>query len=274
MTFDLTAYYSRIGIANVAPDIDGLRAMQAAQMGAIPFENIDPLLGRVPDLAAQAVRHKLITARRGGYCFEQNALFGEALAAIGFKARTTLARVRNGAARGGPRTHQIWIVTLGGEDWLADAGFGGPGATAPVNLADRSPQPMPNGLFRMRLDSETGETVFERETPHGWFSLFGFDGAAVTAVDIEAANFVCARWDKAPFASNLMMAIHRPAGRVSLFNTSVKRLSGAGEEHASRIGSCDELDDVLAGEFGLSLDPSTVAALWDRIAARAAERAG
>jgi N-hydroxyarylamine O-acetyltransferase len=37
---------------------------------AIPFENLDVLLGLPIDLAPAALEQKLIHGRRGGYCFE------------------------------------------------------------------------------------------------------------------------------------------------------------------------------------------------------------
>lgn len=90
------------------------------------------LLGAVPDLSDAAVWEKLIEARRGGYCFELNKLFGHALVALGFDVQPILCRVRMGAPAGGPRTHRAFIVSIGGVDWLADAGFGGPGPAEPL----------------------------------------------------------------------------------------------------------------------------------------------
>ena len=50
MPFDLPAYLHRIGLETCSPDLAGLKALQAAQIGAIPFENVLPFLGRVPEL--------------------------------------------------------------------------------------------------------------------------------------------------------------------------------------------------------------------------------
>lgn len=103
MPFDLAAYLARLGLAAPAATAAGLAGLQQAQLRAIAFENLDPLLGRLPDLAPDALMRKLVAGRRGGYCFELNGLFGAAL-----------ARVRNGAPEGGARTHLAWIVTIEG----------------------------------------------------------------------------------------------------------------------------------------------------------------
>ncbi|MCB2068121.1 MAG: arylamine N-acetyltransferase, partial [Erythrobacter sp.] len=75
----LDAYCQRIGHEGArAPTLAVLDQVIARHLDAIPFENFDPLTGRVPDLIPAAIRAKLIGAKRGGYCFEQNALLREA----------------------------------------------------------------------------------------------------------------------------------------------------------------------------------------------------
>src|ERR1700676_2450111 len=83
--FRLTDYLARIGFrGKVQPDLATLVAIHAAHVDAIPFEGIDPLLSRAVKLDLASVQEKLLDRRRGGYCFEQNALFSAALEAIGF----------------------------------------------------------------------------------------------------------------------------------------------------------------------------------------------
>ena len=76
---------------------------------AIPFENLDVAARRAVRLDLRVeCRRKLVRARRGGYCFEQNLLFAHVLAALGFGvtaargARAVGARRRR--ARGPART--------------------------------------------------------------------------------------------------------------------------------------------------------------------------
>jgi len=101
-TFDITAYLERIGQSSIPPTPDGLATLQAAQLRAIPFENVDVLVGRTPDLEPQAIFRKAVLHRRGGYCFELNLLLENALLALGFPVQRSLARVRMGASSGGP----------------------------------------------------------------------------------------------------------------------------------------------------------------------------
>src|ERR1700761_2698583 len=83
--FRLENYLARIGCrgARVA-DLKALTSLQLSHLDAIPFEGIDPLLGRPVKLDLASVQAKLVDSARGGYCYEHNLLFGAALAAIGF----------------------------------------------------------------------------------------------------------------------------------------------------------------------------------------------
>jgi N-hydroxyarylamine O-acetyltransferase len=180
MTFDLSRYLDRIGLRAVPPGLAGLAALQAAQIRAIPFEAIDPLLGIVPDLTPDAIWTKLVLNRRGGYCLEQNALLAAALDALGYASQPVLGRIRLGAPEGGPRAHHALIVRLPEGEHLVDAGFGGPGPAGPVRLGDEAEQIIAGGRFRVTHDEGHGETVLETLTPDGWHSLYGFDRATVT----------------------------------------------------------------------------------------------
>ncbi len=67
-TFGLTRYRARIGLsdADLPAAHDSLRAIQTAQLRSIPFEDIDPFLGRTPDLSPAAIFDKTAHAGRIG----------------------------------------------------------------------------------------------------------------------------------------------------------------------------------------------------------------
>src|SRR4051812_30275357 len=92
---DLDAYFSRIGLRGPrAATLETLDELTRAHSSAIPFENLDVLLGRPIDLRPEALFDKLVTRGRGGYCFEQNGLFLAVLEQLGFRVAPLSARVR------------------------------------------------------------------------------------------------------------------------------------------------------------------------------------
>jgi N-hydroxyarylamine O-acetyltransferase len=247
MSFSLSDYLDRIGHGAAAPSPKALKALQAAQLAAIPFENTEPLMGIVPDLRDDAIWHKLVVERRGGYCLELNALFGMALHALGYQADPILGRVRMGAPIGGIRSHLAHVVTFGDLEFLADVGFGGPAPEEPLQIGSAVPQVDRLGTFRLSDDAATGETVLERKTPGGWFALYGFDRCPVTDADRAGANFFCAKSPESPFPNHIMLNRVTTDGRVSLFNL---RLSAS--EGDRTIESPSELAKVLSDRFGLN----------------------
>src|SRR5690625_4255835 len=98
----LDAYFERIDYGGrTAVEPQSLHDLSAAHVQAIPFENIDILLRRPIEIEPQAIFDKLVTRRRGGYCFEHNGLMLEVLRRLGFDAPPLGARARPGA--GDPR---------------------------------------------------------------------------------------------------------------------------------------------------------------------------
>ena len=125
--FDLDAYFARIGHSGPrAVSLTLLRELVAHHSAAIAFENIDPLARRVPPLDLASVQRKLVTQRRGGYCYEQNTLFQGALLALGFQVTGLMARVRRGVPPHimTPRSHMLLLVDLPEGPHLADVGYG------------------------------------------------------------------------------------------------------------------------------------------------------
>lgn len=263
MSFDLAAYLDRIGLERVSNDAAGLCALQQAHIRSVPFENFDPLLGIVPELAPGAIFGKIVTRRRGGYCFEQNGLYGAALAAIGFAPRRLLARVRMRFGPEAARSHLVLTVDIDGETWLADAGFGGPGSLHPLRLGTPEEQATPSGTYRLSEDSERGETVLERLGDEGWSQLYAFDGARVTDGEIASANHFCATWDQAPFGYHLVVGGYVGELRYGLFDRQLSVSSPDGVE-LRELQSVADLA-MVANQLGLALDRSELEAAWARI---------
>lgn len=271
MGFELSAYMDRIELSAPRADQDGLFALHRAHMTHIPFENTEPLLGKVPSLDLSDLFDKMVTRKRGGYCFEHNGLYAEALRAFGFEITPLLGRVRNGAGEGGARTHQAHLVALDDGVWLTDVGFGGHSPLVPLPVRIDTAFEAPNGRYRFSKDPVSGETVLERLAGEDWVPLWGWDDFPVRPIDIEAANVVTACWDKAPFPSNLMASFHGAGGRVTLFNRAFSR-GLPPDLDTQLLDTASTLKSVLADEFSLDLATDEVERIWAKIEAAPVSR--
>ncbi|MGY5957062.1 N-hydroxyarylamine O-acetyltransferase [Kosakonia sp. BK9b] len=219
MTPFLTAYLARIGW-NSTPDVslDTLRALHLHHNGAVPFENLDVVLPREIELSEEAIFQKLVVARRGGYCFEQNGLFERALKAIGFEVRSLLGRVvLSNPSQMPPRTHRLLLVQLDGEPWIADVGFGGQTLTAPIRLQADSEQATPHGLYRLQRAGD--DWVLQFRHHERWQSMYQFEMGQQYQADFVMGNFHSAHWPASHFRHHLLMCRHLPDGvKLTLTN--------------------------------------------------------
>ena len=268
-TVDLDAYCARVGYSGPrAPTIETLRALHALHPAAIAFENIDVLLDRGVDLDPAAVDAKLIDRRRGGYCYEQNGLFKRVLSAIGFEVTGLAARVLWNApsdAPPRPRTHMALRVMIGDDDWLADVGFGGCVATAPLRLAAKGPQP--TGHEQFRIAPLADELLVEARTGD-WTSLYSLSLEPMLDVDYQLGNWFVSAHPSSPFRHDLMVSRVDAGARYTLSDNrlTVRMADGA---VARRRLDPDQLEQVLAETFGLPVEPD-----WRPVIERAARGGG
>lgn len=263
--FDLAAYFRRIGFAGVAaPDLATLSALHRLHVSAIPFENLDPLMGRPVPLDLEALQDKLIGRRRGGYCFEQNAVFRATLETIGFAVTPLSARVRwmSGAdAPMTPRTHMLLKVDLAEGAYIADVGFGAHLQDAPLRLDTGSEQRTPAGVYRLR--DVDGMLALEMLHDGAWRTGFLFNLEATHEADYRMANWYTSTSPWSPFPNSLI--VERVAGgvRYNLVNRILaERQHGAGAIEYP-IATARELGEILEGVFHLD-PPASPEDIWAR----------
>jgi len=253
---DLDAYFARIGyVGPRTPTLATLRALQALHPAAIPFENIDVLLGRGIDLAPAAVDAKLIGARRGGYCFEQNGLFKRVLTTLGFEVDSLIARSRWGRALEDiwPRTHMALRVRLDGVDWLADVGLGVCMLTAPLRMGWQGAQPTLFEPFRLTPVGE--ELRVEVEIAGEWRPILDLVLSAQTDADFIAPNWFTSTHPDSVFRQRLVLSRTTPQVRCALTgNRLIVRRPGAATQQS--ILDPDGLECALRDLFDLPVEPA------------------
>ena len=118
------AYLDRIRYGGpIAASAETLRGLHRAHMLAVPFENLDIHLGIPIVLSVPAFYEKIVTRRRGGFCYELNGLFAWLLAELGFQVALLSARVVSSGRLSPEFDHLLVLVEREGR-WIADVGFG------------------------------------------------------------------------------------------------------------------------------------------------------
>ena len=251
---ELDTYLQRIGHTGTCTATLGtLTAIQHAHACSIAFENLDPWLGVPVGLDPTAVHSKLVHARRGGFCYEHNALLGAALRTLGFSVTDLAARVlwNMPADRARPRTHMLLLVDLDSHQYVVDAGFGGMTLTAPLRLDLITPQATPHGPFR--LMPTPIDRVLQADVAGDWKPVYRFDLQPQLRSDYEMASWYLCNHPDSVFRQSLLAARHGPTGRHVLRDRqlTLRRLDGTNENRT--LTTSAELREALQGIFGVDL---------------------
>lgn len=275
MSDRLSAYLARLGLAEApTPDAGGLAALQRAHRLAIPFENLDIPLGRGIRIDPDSVFDKLVMRRRGGYCFEQNRLYADMLAALGIANRPLLARVRLGSDDPAPpRTHVLLLADIGGDAWIADAGFGG-SYVPPLPLQDGAQAATSDGArhrLRRMGSGFVGEWLLERAGPRDatdgralpredWQAQYSFDLAHVAPDDLEQANHWTSTRPGTRFTTLHVASTALPDGYAALTDRQLT-IARAGSSEARDLATALDWQAVLGEIFTLGLTHDEIASL-------------
>ncbi|MEZ9852121.1 arylamine N-acetyltransferase [Vibrio breoganii] len=248
----LSQYLSRIGLSKPPEvSVQGLKALHIAQHRVVPFENFDVIAGKRIETTTEGIYNKVITHQRGGYCFELNGLMLRVLSTLGFEARTLLGRVHLSGAPTG-RGHQVSLVTLDGQQWLVDVGFGSQTPRHPLPLKMNTELCTDLQTFRLVAHDLYG-TMLQVKDQDNWLNLYSFDMEEVCAGDIEYGNHFTSTSPNSVFTSAGIASIATEEGTVTLLNDLLKIKKG---EQITEIKLSNESDyfKQVKTHFGLELD--------------------
>lgn len=262
---NLATYLSRIGVAgDVKANIRSLSKIQHAHRLSIPFENLDVRLGRGISVDDDAIFDKLVSRKRGGYCFEHNALLRNALREIGYIVRPLLARVWLFAVQTPPKTHTLNLVEIDGEFWIADAGFGS-SYCPPMRLRDGEETSGRDELkHRLITDAD-----------HGWMLQIMIDGVyknefsfsldQVADLDLAMSNHWTATAPLSRFLHSVIVNKSTDGGMVNLNNDiliiTASPKNGINENREIKLRDERELQEALAEHFGIEISMDDAGAL-------------
>lgn len=197
---DLDAYLDRIGCAGPArsagPSGEMLAVLHRAHLAAIPFENLDIMLGRPVRVDLDSIQAKLVHGRRGGYCYEHGQLFAAALERLGFGVSRLLARVGPDGEPPRARTHLMLRVRVGAGCWLADVGFG---SSPPGPLEWSDGEQTLNGWVYSVAEDGSGTWKLREFQAGSWVTLYTVEDQPVYPADVVMSNYYTSTYPESWF---------------------------------------------------------------------------
>lgn len=234
---DTKAYLQRINYSGpLELSAETLRKLQLAHLLTVPFENLSIHSAEPIVLEDEALFDKIVTRRRGGFCYELNGLFAALLRALGFEVAMLSARVANAEGVYGPDfDHMTLLVTLD-ERWLADVGFGD-SFLEPLLLDQRGEQGQGDRAYRIDID-DADRVLMQRIRNEAWNAQYRF-----TLQPFEYSDYVemCRYHQTSPES-------HFTQGRICSRATREGRVTLSGMRFVTTRAGSDREERMLADE--------------------------
>ena len=231
------------------PTLDNLQALQMAFLLKVPFENLDIHHGREIELFPESIYEKIVSRRRGGFCYECNILFFELLNALGFQVEYLSARMVKGTAVGPEFDHMVLLVTLEHE-YLVDVG-NGQSCREPLRI-DGKNSATSEGYKYCVASHGNDFALYYQQSDAEWKPRFLF-----TLTPRKRLEFLemCHYHQTSPesiFTQHRLAAIAKVEGRVSLTDMRLEITDGLDKKERV-LGSEKEYFDVLKHYFGIEI---------------------
>ncbi len=240
--------------------ISFIKELQGAHLGIFPFSSLGVLLHEDLSLESQVLFDRVITSKRGGYCFEHNKLFFEILTSLGFQCEIVLARVLHNRNIDVPRTHRITKVALPDTTYIADVGFGPLCPREPVKLEVEKPQDQGDAVYRI-VQPDQGRYLLQKEEIDGWFTLYSFDSGHYTEADCLCGHHYSSTYHDAVFVNNLVISL-KTYDNVRLVKNGEFHRLGGGNSVVTDISSKDTLGIIVKQEFGIELTSNQLSTIY------------
>ncbi|XP_024864478.1 arylamine N-acetyltransferase, pineal gland isozyme NAT-10 isoform X2 [Kryptolebias marmoratus] len=149
---NLEEYFQRIGFrgSSYKADLATLTLIHKLHVMSVPFENLSIHCGERNVMDLEVVFNKIVRSGRGGWCLENNSLFGWALREIGFDTTTLGSGVFTTDDFSPVNSHLIHKVVVDGKAYIADVSFGvSYQIWEPLELISGKDQPQAAGVFRL-----------------------------------------------------------------------------------------------------------------------------
>lgn len=261
---NLAEYFQRIAYTgSSAATLATLKTLHYQHMQTIPFENLDVILKRPIRMDGAALFEKMVTRGRGGFCYEQNTLFGLSLRELGYQVDFISARVWNGTDFGRALEHIALIVHIEGERYLADVGFGDC-FLEPLRLVAQEEQLVHGKNYRVIESESSHEWIMQEKSEDDWTNGYAFELHPRELRDFaEMCDWTQVSADSG-FTQRLVCSKAVQNGRITIANMRLIRTQSAVKEEQN-LSTSQDFAQALAEHFQIQFADNDLATLTNFI---------
>jgi N-hydroxyarylamine O-acetyltransferase len=243
------AYLERINYDGpLTTNAETLRLLQLAHLRAVPFENLSIHSGEPIILDDDALFQKIVTRRRGGFCYELNGLFAALLRALGFEVTMLSAQVANAEGAFGPAFAHMTLMVRLAAPWLADVGFGD-SFLEPLLLDEQSDQIQDNRTYRISREGEH-RILSQRFDDGEWKPQYRFTLQPYQYPDYAEMCRYHQTSEQSHFTRARICSRATPNGRISLSDFRFIETAG-GRRQERLLTNEEEYATILRDQFGI-----------------------
>ena len=249
---NIQPYLERIKYdGNVTASLEVLSELQVLNLMNVPFENLD--IQNKIKIDLENLFDKIVTRRRGGFCYELNGLFYKLLKQIGFAVKMVSARVYNNKTKifSPEFDHMALIVSINEDDYLVDVGFG-EFAFYPIKIEPGKETDDRGGIFRIDIYDDK-YLVVQKKNEYGEFmSEYIFSKMARQMKEFYSMCTFHQVSSESHFTKKRICSLPTENGRITLTGNTLK-ITEQGIVEETQLTDEIEVEEVLSGYFGIKL---------------------
>ena len=256
---DLEVYLQRIQYTgSLKPTFETLKSLHRQHLFTIPYENLDIHLGRRLELDLEHIFNKIVSNKRGGWCYEMNGLFAWVLGELGFDVSLLSGAVnRETLGVEAEGNHLVLLVKLE-QNYIADVGFGDLPMVFPLQEGTYK-----HDFLTVRLTKEGERWVFHNHE-YGGAKSFDF---SLEPFELSDFAMQCHRQQTSPnsgFVQTTVCQRFLPDGFATLRGAVLSMVTEKGVTKRV-IDSEEAYKKVLHEKFGLELEMGDLyVKVWQR----------
>lgn len=243
-------FFERIGLSpdtEITKDVEFLKLIQYNCVLNISYENLDILDKKPLKLDAESLFEKIVINKRGGYCFEVNALLSWFFKENGFEVKDYFARFLRGEREIPMRRHRILTVKCADGEYFCDIGIGQIAPRYPVKLETGLVQEQFGETYKFEKD-ERGYVLYDLHDGE-WREFISFTEDIAYEIDFVQPSFYCEAHPDSVFNKAPMLAIKTPEGRKTIDGKTYKVFDGVNLTHIEENISDERFFEVISSEF-------------------------
>lgn len=243
-------FLERIGLSadtKITKNYEFLKLIQYNSVLNIAYENLDILDKKPLKLDAQSLFEKIVTNKRGGYCFEVNALLSWFFKENGFEVKDYFARFLRGEKEIPMRRHRILTVKCDDGVYFCDIGIGQTAPRYPVKLEVGLVQEQFGESYKFEKD-ERGYVLYDLHKGE-WREFISFTEDIAYEIDFVQPSFYCEAHTDSVFNKAPMLAIKTSDGRKTIDGRTYKVFAGDTLLHIEEDITDERFGELIYNEF-------------------------